>query len=76
MNTKKTHKVDNENAFTTTELGKRLGFQVSAIFVEDVLGIPADYKTKTAVMWKESKFDLILYCMSMHCFYLSKNNAR
>lgn len=73
---KKLHKVDNEDAFTTTELGRRLGFQVSAYFVESVLGIPADYKTKSTTMWKEKRFGIITHALSAHCYNCHKENRK
>lgn len=45
-----------EPALSTTEICKRLGFGISASFIEDELGLPPDETTSNAFYWLECRF--------------------
>jgi hypothetical protein len=58
-----------ENVITTTELGHRLGFQFSTMFIINELGVTPHLTTKTEVYWREGDVGRILIAVTL---YLAK----
>lgn len=69
---KKANHIQGKPALTTTQIGKRLGFYISGIFIESTLNVPADYKSKTTKMWYESNFEKICFALGKHIFDVEK----
>ena len=62
------NQINGKPALTTTQIGKVLGFHLSVRFIEDVLKVPADEKTKSSTMWLASKLRYIGYQLSQYAY--------